>query len=180
MLSFKQVMVSSSELCLWSKKRLRCTNNLNNFHYIQAYLTAALLLRENYVFPITCHMTLSSATGSLEGYCFCPGFRDAAYPLILHKRLLWMHRWIAHCKYSQCVSCKMYLIYCRWPECMQCLSHFGYALHRASNLHKCRNVNASRAYQTRNTCSGLMKPEHWSPLLKLDVCKCLKKVLPTL
>lgn len=111
----------------------------------------------------------------LEGYCFCPGWLDAAYPFILHKRLLWTHRWIAHCKYSQCVSCKMYLIYCRWSECMQCLSHFGFALHRASNLHKCRNVNASGAYQTRNTCSGLMKPEHWSPVLKLDVCKCLER-----
>lgn len=59
---------SSSEICLWSKQRLRRTDSLNMFHYIKAYLTAAPLLRVSYVFPVTCHLTISSGMGSSAEY----------------------------------------------------------------------------------------------------------------
>lgn len=49
---------------------------------------------------------------------------------------------IVHCKFNQqCVSCKMYQICCRWPKCVWCLSQLGHALHKASDLHKCWNIN---------------------------------------
>lgn len=59
-LSYKKVMVNSSEISFWSKEKMRCTNSLNNCHYIKAYLTSVLLLRVNRVFPVTSHVTVSS------------------------------------------------------------------------------------------------------------------------